>query len=138
MELAFIVGAVLGGLLGGLYMRHLMTLKAYERGVEENRRIQRLLDDQYKIGKNQGRLEAENELREQNSNRDNMLVTAGSITGRMDNDGVINAPIGGEGDDRVTVYITNVVNNYIKTKNNMPFDEYIETLLTCMFGRRGS
>lgn len=136
MALAFIVGVILGGLFGGLYMRSLMGDKVYEQGIEENRRIQRLLVEQYKFGIQQGEKKARNELAKQITIRDNMLVTAGVRAGYMDNSSEINLPSGVEGEDRVAGYITTIVDNYIKCDNDMPFDEYIEYLLKSTFGVR--
>jgi hypothetical protein len=66
--------------------------------------------------------------------RDNMLVTAGVRAGYMDISEEINLPSGVSGENRVATYIASIVDNYIKSKNDMPFDDYIETLLTCTFG----
>ena len=60
MELAFIVGMVLGSLIGGLYIRSVMSHRSYERCVEENRRIQLLLDDLFLLIRNYLLREKEN------------------------------------------------------------------------------
>ena len=55
----------------------------------------------------------------------------------MDINEEIDLPSGVEGEDRAAEYITTIVDNYIKSGNNMPFDEYIEYLLTHTFGGGG-
>lgn len=134
MGMAFIAGAVLGGLFGGFLMGHFMSLKAYKRSVEENRRIQRIIDEQYRFGVQIGEMNMRSEMSKQNAARDNMLVTAGIQASHMESIGTIDVPCGTGGDYRVAGYIANIVDNYIISNNDMQFDEYIETLLKDTFG----
>lgn len=137
MELAFIVGAVLGGLFGAFYMRHLMIDKAYKEGIEENRRVQQLLDEQYKFGIQKGEMNAKREMSKQNAIRDASLITASFKASHMNTIKEIDLPSDDEGSVRIVEYITTIVDNYIKCNNDMPFSDYVEYLLRSMFGVRG-
>lgn len=134
MELAFIVGAVLGGLFGGFFMRYLMIEKSYRNGVEHNRRMQDLLNGQYELGVQRGISKARREYIERDKDRDNMLTTAGAIAGYLHATDVIDIPAGAPGENIMAAYITNIVNNYNKLDYDISFEEHIKSLLIHAFG----
>ena len=134
MALAFIVGALFGGLVGGLYMRYLMYEQSYRDGIEHNRRMQQLLNDQYNLGIQRGISETRKTFIERDTARDNMLVIAGVIAGYFDANSTISLPSGTDAEDAVATYITNITNNYREDYYNVPFRDYVTSLLIRAFG----
>lgn len=136
MELAFFVGAFLGALFAGILVKsHVMT-NMTNRAIADNHKWQLLLNDQYHTGIDRGRLEATNEFMKEQELRDSLLVTAGIRAGYMDINEEIDLPSGEDGETRTSSYIVTIVNNYVKAKYDIPFDEYVEVLLTKTFGVR--
>lgn len=54
MGLVFIVGVVLGGLVGGLYMYSYASCKCWETHKADIRLAQRLINEQYALGYKHG------------------------------------------------------------------------------------
>lgn len=67
--------------------------------------------------------------------RDNLLVTAGARAAYMDGRGYIDIPGGLEGEDELTVTVTQAVDEYLSGGNDIPFDLYIETILMDAYGK---
>ena len=136
MELAFFVGAFLGALFAAILVRNHVTANMMNHVIDDNQKWQLLLNDQYHAGIDRGRLEATNEFIKEQELRDNLLVTAGVRAGYMDINEEIDLPSGVEGETRTTSYIVAIVDNYVKAKYDIPFDGYVEVLLTKTFGVR--
>lgn len=67
--------------------------------------------------------------------RDNMLVTIGVRAGHMDSAGHL--AIGGSvyDEESFAKFATSVVDEYLATDSDTPFDEHIETALTEKYGK---
>ena len=74
-------------------------------------------------------------LRKKPSIRDNMLVTMGARAAYMDHAGVIDIPSGVDGEDQLSNFVVTTVKEYISSKTDIPFDEYIEMVLTDEYGK---
>ena len=57
--------------------------------------------------------------------RDNLLVTAGMRIAYMDDLGIIDIPSGVEGENKISTFIANLIDNY-PVGCDVNFDEYIE------------
>ena len=62
--------------------------------------------------------------------RDNLLVTAGARAAHMECLGYITLPSGSSGEDKLAMFVSNVVDKYLNEDMDISFDEYIEEKLS--------
>lgn len=67
--------------------------------------------------------------------RENLLITMGVRAGCMDVHGYITLPEGSTGEDAVATFVSETVTSYLQNKEDINFDEYIETALVKKYGK---
>ena len=73
-------------------------------------------------------------IRMEQRKRYNLLVTAGARAAYMDAADKIKLPVGVTGEDLLARFVKNRVDEYMKKELDIPFDEYIESVLLEKFG----